>query len=40
MNNEEYHYVILSGSDCAEGSGIPEEGDNIVALGNKNTKAR
>ena len=40
VNNEEYHYVILSGSDCAEGSGIPEEGDNIVALGNKNTKAR
>lgn len=40
INDEDYHYIILSGSDCAEGSGVPSSGDKIVTLGNKNTTTR
>ena len=40
IDNVEYHYIILSGTDCAEGSGEPKVGDRVVALGNRNTKDR
>ena len=36
----DYHYVLLSGTDCAESSGIPQQGDKIVTLGNRNTTSR
>lgn len=34
VEGTDYHYIILSGTDCAEGSGVPEEGDKVVTLGN------
>ena len=40
VDNVEYHYIILSGTDCADGSGEPKVGDKVVALGNRNTKDR
>lgn len=33
-------YIILSKSDCDEGSDIPEEGDNIVQLGHRTDAKR
>ena len=40
IDGTDYHYVLLSGSDCEENSGIPKEGDKIVTLGNRNTSDR
>lgn len=40
INGIEYHYIILSGSDCAANSGEPKQGDRVVALGNRSTKDR
>lgn len=40
IDGVDYHYVLLSGTDCAESSGIPQQGDKIVALGNRNTSNR
>lgn len=40
VDGVEYHYIILSGTDCAEGSSEPKVGDNVVTLGNRNTKDR
>lgn len=39
VNNDE-SYVDISKSDCDQGSDIPEAGDTIVQLGNRNDKAR
>jgi len=40
IDDVDYHYILLSGSDCDENSGIPEEGDKIVTLGNTTTADR
>ena len=41
INDIEYHYVDLSDTDKdASTNGVPEAGDNIVMLGNRNDKQR
>lgn len=40
INGIDYHYIILSGTDCAENSGEPKEGDRVVALGNRKDNTR
>lgn len=40
INGIDYHYIILSGTDCAEDSGEPQEGDRVVALGNRTVADR
>ena len=40
IDGQDYHYILLSGTDCAEDSGIPQEGDKVVTLGNRNTTDR
>lgn len=40
IDEQDYHYILLSGTDCSEGSGIPQEGDKVVTLGNRNTTDR
>ena len=40
LNGVDYHYVVLSGTDCDENSSIPEAGDMIVTLGNKTNTDR
>lgn len=34
-NGNEYHYIILSGPRCAEGSDAPQAGDEVVLLGHQ-----
>lgn len=34
-NGNEYHYIILSGPRCAEGSDDPQAGDEVVLLGHQ-----
>lgn len=38
--NEDEGYIVLSKTDCDNGSGIPKEGDNIAQLGNRNDSSR
>lgn len=38
--NEEEGYIVLSKTDCDNGSGIPKEGDNISQLGNRENPER
>lgn len=40
INGIDYHYIILSGTDCAKGSAEPKEGDRVVALGNRKDQKR
>ena len=40
IDGVDYHYIQLSGTDCAENSGEPKAGDMIAQLGNRNTKDR
>lgn len=38
--NEDEGYIVLSKTDCDNGSGIPKEGDNISQLGNRYDPSR
>ena len=40
IDERQCHYIDLSKADCDSGSDIPEAGDNIVQLGNRNDTLR
>lgn len=39
-DTEDKHYIDLSKTDCAEGSDVPQAGDDISQLGNRTDKTR
>lgn len=39
-NGKEYNYIMLSKTDCAEGSTTPKIGDEVVQLGNRSDNNR